>query len=304
MAEQKTVAVAGGTGTLGSLIVEALLANPNVHVRLLVRPESRSGASIFEQRGARIAEGHIGPGSERALDAFCEGAFAVISAVQGGPDVIIDGQRRVLKAARTNGVHRFIPSDFGVDMFRLDEGDNINADWRRQFAEIAAGEGGNIRIVHVLNGCFLDRRILFGFLGAIDLNGKAAYLWGDGNQPMDFTTMEDTARYAAEVTVDEADPPGVFSVAGDVLTFHELVRAYETASGSRLRVEQQGSLADLSARIAQRMKDAPENMMAYLPLMYYRAMLSGKGKLQELMNGRYPNVRCTTVQEYVVRERL
>jgi nucleoside-diphosphate-sugar epimerase len=304
MASRKIIAVVGGTGSLGGLIVEALLAKQDVKVRMLVRPGSRAKASGFEGRGVEIVEGDIGPGSEHALASLCGGAFAVISAAQGGPDIIVEGQRRLLAAARAAGVHRFIPSDYSFNLFGLDEGENINADWRRRFAEIARSERGNVEVVHVLNGCFLDRRVLFGFLGAFDLNRQIAYVWGDGTQPMDFTTLGDTAKYVAEAATDEAALPEVFPVAGDVLTFPELVQAYETASGKRLTIEKLGSLADLAARIAKLRSEDPANFNAYLPLMYYGPMLSGKGKLDAPMNGRYPSVKTTSVEEYVAQERL
>jgi nucleoside-diphosphate-sugar epimerase len=304
MGSQKTVAVVGGTGGLGHMIVEALLGKPEVRVRLLVRPGSREKAGAFESRQAEIVEGDIGPGGEAPLASLCAGAFSVVSAVQGGPDIIIEGQRRVLAAARAASVRRFIPSDYSMNFFRLEEGENTNSDSRRGFARISERERGATEVVHVLNGCLLDRRVLFGFLGAIDLKSQTAYLWGDGDQPMDFTTYEDTSRFIAEVATDESPVPEVFNVAGDVLTFHELVRAYETASGKRLKVERQGSLADLDAIIAQRQRENPSNIFGYLPLMYYRGMLNGKGKLDSRMNDRYPGIRTTSVQEYVARERL
>ena len=37
--------------------------------------------------------------------------------------------------------------------------------------------------------------------------------------------------------------------------------------------------------------------------MYYRSILNG-GKLDELMNDRYPAIRPTTVRDYVAREGL
>jgi hypothetical protein len=159
-------------------------------------------------------------------------------------------------------------------------------------------------VVHVLNGAFLDRRVLFGFLGAIDLARQAAVLWGDGEQPMDFTTYEDTARYTAEAALDERPVPRVLSVAGDVLTFHELVAQYEAGSGKRLNVEHRGALEDLDARIAHLQRTAPGKLFAFMPLMYWRAMLSGRGKLDDLINGSYPAIRPTRVSEYVARAPL
>jgi nucleoside-diphosphate-sugar epimerase len=300
----KTVAVVGGTGTLGTLIVDALLARPGTRVRMLVRSESRGKAASQEQRGVEVVEGDIGPDHDDALAKLCDGVVAVVSAAQGGPDVIMDGQQRLLAAARKAGVRRFIPSDFSFDLFRLDEGENINADWRRQFARIAETERGATAVVHILNGCFLDRQVLFGFLGAFDLRAGTAFVWGDGAQPMDFTSMTDTAQYTAEVATDDADVPGVFGVAGDVRTFDELVRAYEQGSGKRLTVERRGSLEDLDNRIAALVKNEPGNMFAYLPLMYYRAMLNGKGKLRTIMNDRYAGVKPVSVQDYVASEGL
>jgi hypothetical protein len=90
-------------------------------------------------------------------------------------------------------------------------------------------------------------------------------------------------------------------VAGD---FDGIVRAYEQASGKTLRVERLGSLEDLDARIDQLTKAGPANFLTYLPLMYYRSMLSGGGKLDAAMNDRYPSIRPTTVREYVAREGL
>lgn len=82
------------------------------------------------------------------------------------------------------------------------------------------------------------------------------------------------------------------------------LRAYESGSGKKLRVERPGSLEDLDARIDQLRKAEPANYSAWLPLMYYRSMLNGEGKLTELMNDRYPSIRPTTVREYVAAEGL
>ncbi len=304
VSSNKIIAIAGGTGSLGGLIVEALLAKPDVQLRLLVRPESQAKASGLVSRGVEVVTGDLAQGSEAALASLCHGAFAVLSAAQGGPDIIIEGQRRLLRAARDAGVRRFIPSDYSFNFFHLDDGENINADWRRAFAKIADAERGDTEVVHVLNGCFLDRRVLFGFLGAFDLSRQTAFLWGNGDQPMDFTTLEDTASYVAEIAIDDDPVPEVLSVVGDVLTFRELVSAYETASGRKLTVEQLGSMGDLEARIAKLRRENPSDSYVWLPLMYYCPMLSGKGKLDPLMNGRYPNVKPTGVADYVAREHL
>ncbi|WNG54567.1 NAD(P)H-binding protein [Archangium gephyra] len=301
---KQTIALVGGTGRLGTLIGNALLEKPDVQLRLLVRPGSRDKVAPLETRGAQVIEGSLGPDDGGALAALCKGVSTVVSAVQGGPEVIIDGQKHLLRAARDAGVNRFIPSDYSLDLFKVKPGNILTSEMRRQFALAADAERGNVEVVHVLNGGFLDRDVLFGFIRVIDVEKQTAYVWGDGKHLMDWTTYEDTARYIAEVAVDERPVPRVFSVAGDVVDFDGLVRAYEAGSGKKLRVERLGSLEELDARIAGLQKSNPANMLAYLPLMYLRSVLNGEGKLDELMNDRYPSIRPTTVREYVAKEGL
>jgi hypothetical protein len=265
-----------------------------------VRPESRAKATNLEARGVEVIEGDIGPGGETSLEMLCNGAYTVISAVQGGPDMIIDNQRRLLHAARSQGVRRFIPSDYTVDLFKLDEWDNISSDWRRNFAEIADAERGEVEVVHVLNGCFMDRPILFGFLGAFNLEQGQAYLWGDSNQPIDLTTYADTARYVAEVAVDDNALPKTIHLVGDVLSIHQIVGTYEEVTGQHLNVLAQGTMSDLDQRIQQVQEQNPQNPWAAMPLMAYRSIL--KGKLVPLHNSRYPHIQPTSLKENLRRE--
>jgi len=300
---KKTIALVGGTGRLGILIANALLEKADVQVRLLVRAGSRSKVAELEKRGAHIVGGSLGPEDGAALAALCNGAFAVVSAVQGGPDVIVEGQRRLLRAVRDAGVRRFVPSDYSLDLFKVKPGNITTSEMRRQFALIEESERGNVEVVHVLNGAFLDRGVL-GFIRVIDVEKQTACVWGDGKQPMDWTTYEDTARYTAEAAVDDQPLPRKFSVAGNVVDFAHLVQEYEAGSGKKLKVERLGSIEDLSTRIAELQKANPQNLFAYLPLMYLRSMLTGEGKLDALMNDRYPSIRPTTVREYVAKEGL
>ena len=128
----------------------------------------------------------------------------------------------MLGAAREAGVKRFIPSDFSLDMFKVKVGQIVSSDWRRQFATIAEDECRGVEVVHVLNEGFLDRKVVFGFINIISVDEQKAYFWGDGKQLMDYTTYADTARYTAEVAVDDKSVPKVFSVAGDSLSFEEM----------------------------------------------------------------------------------
>lgn len=285
----KTVLLVGATGNFGSEIARSLL-DRDAQLRLLVRPGSRHKLTPDIAKASELVD---------SVDGAFDGIDTVISAVQGGPETIIDTQLELLRGARAAGVSRFIPSDYHINFFGLDEGENINSDWKRAFARQAEQERGSVEVVHVLQGCFLDDRVLFGFLRAIDLAKDEAYLWGEGNEKMQFTTYADTADYTAEAAQDDASVPSKFFVAGDSLTFHELVEETSAGLGRPIAVKRLGTLADLDQEIDARIGSEPDNPQAWLPLMYWRGMLNGKGKLGPLHNKRYPAIRPTTVREYV-----
>jgi len=285
----RRILVVGATGDFGSQITQALL-DRGADLRLLVRSGSRHKLKPQFATAAEVVDD---------VDGIFNGVDTVVSAVQGGPETIIDTQLGLLRAAREAGVGRFIPSDFSMNLFGLAEGENINSDWRRAFAREAAAECGAMEVVHVLQGCFLDAGVLFGFLNAIDLDKNEAYLWGEGNADMQFTTYADTAAYTAEVALDEQPVPSPFFVAGDSLNFHELVAETSAGLGRPLTVRHLGTLRDLDSEIDARRAREPTDPHAWLPLMYWRGMLNGKGALGPLMNQRYPAIRPTTVLEYV-----
>ena len=293
--KKKTVLLIGGTGQLGTMIARELLKKKaSVNLRLLVRPGSKSKLSSDLASNAEVVEND--------KEAFKD-VYSVVCSVQGGPDVIVDAQLGWLKAARDAGVKRFIPSSFSFNFFGLSDGENINSDWRREFGLKARQERGNVEVVHVMNGCFLDKGVLFGFLQMFDLEKGEAYQWGDGEMPIDLTTYADTAVYTAEVATEQQQSlPEQFFLSGETLTFHQLVDKVGKSLHSpprSLTIKKMGSIDDLSAEIDRRQKAEPNNPMAWLPFMYLRGMMSGKGKLGKLQNDRFPHLKTMGVEEYV-----
>lgn len=287
----QTVLLIGGTGNLGALIGRQLLKR-GAKLRLLIRPASRNKVPVDLAQAAEIVE------DEQV--AF-HGVTSVVSALQGGLGTIVDAQLRFLHAARDAGARRFIASDYSMNLFTVPEGENVSSDHRREFARRAQAERGEVEVVHVLNGAFLDRRVLFGFLGAANLKKREAYRWGDGNEEMQFTTYDDTAAFTAAAALDKRPVPTQLFVAGDSLTFNQLVTEIEAGLGSSITVKSLGSFDDMDREIAKRFATEPTNVGAWLPLMYWRAMLTGRGKLGPLMNDRYPDVHPIGVREYVSR---
>ncbi|MEV5328932.1 NmrA family NAD(P)-binding protein [Nonomuraea sp. NPDC052634] len=286
-----TVFVAGATGALGRLVIDSLHRR-GARVRALVRPGNVEGRRALDP-AVEVVEGDIRDPADRLARAL-EGADAVISTVQGGADVIIDGQLNLLRAAEQAGVARLIPSDFSLAIDRLDYGDIDFADLRKKAAGSFAGSP--VAITSVLCGAFLEV-LNQPFYNWVDWESGTFSYWGDGDQPVDFSTMPDTAEWTAEAALDPAAAGRIVRVAGDVLTLRELHQAMERGSGRRLRPRRLGGVDELEAEIA-RLKTAGADPFAWLLLQYTWAMVSGKGKLDPLDNDRYPGVRPTTAEEF------
>lgn len=303
MTTPKLIVVAGAAGRLGRLTVEALLSHPGVRVRALVRdPDAPAAAPLLGR--AEVMAFDAATAGPAALAAATAGAFAVISTLQGGPDIIVDAQLALLHAAKAAGARRFIPSDYSYNIFTLPAGININSDWRRTLAQRARDEvTSGFEVVHVMQGIFADR-VVTGFMGLIDSERGVLRYWGDGETPIDWTTWEDTARYIAAAALDDRPVPAHLFVAGERLSALAVADLWEAAYGRAMRRERLGSVEELAAEIQRRLAAEPHNMYAWLPLMYAQGVFGGQALLGALENGRYPAIVPETVAQAMARGAL
>ena len=294
----QTVLLAGATGMLGSRIARHLLDRPEARVRLLVRggraADKRAALGALLARGAEVIEGDL---ADRAsLDRATQGVDVIVSAVQGGPDVIIDGQVALAQAGRRNGVRRILPSDYALDLFRATPGEHMMFDLRRTADEAIAATG--IEHVHVLQGAFME---MFGpGMGTFDHDAGAVAFWGDGTQPIDTTSVEDTARMVAQVALDRSVASGKFAFAGDTVSILDATRTVEAQTGRRFERRSNGSEADLRAAMAEAVKDTSNPFQAVM-LAYQLYMLTGQTALSGLQNDRYPDLKLEGFAEFAAR---
>lgn len=292
MAEQ-TILLAGATGDLGGRIARAL-AGRGATVRGLVRPGTRPD-KLAELRalGAEIVEAEYGDAA--AMRRACEGAGCVVSALSGLEDVLLEAQTRLLEAAGAAGVPRFIPSDFAIDFTKLPPGSNRNLDLRRAFKERL--DRAPIAATSVLCGAFMD--MLTGVAPFILFKRRRVLYWQNADQRMDFTTKDDTADFTAAAAVDPSTPR-ILRIAGDSPTARELATLMTEISGERYRLLRAGSLRTLGGVIRVARTVAPQRdalYPAWQGMQYMRDMFDGRGQLQPLDNGRYPELRWTSARE-------
>ena len=293
----QTVLLAGATGMLGSQIARHLLDQPETRLRLLLRggdAGKRAALGPLLARGAESIEGDL---ADRAsLDRATQGVDVIVSAVQGGPDVIVDGQLALAEAGRRNGVRRILPSDYALDLFKATPGEHMMFDLRRTADERIAATG--IEHVHVLQGAFMA---MFGpGMGTFDYDAGTVTFWGDGTQPIEVTSVEDTAQMVARVALDRTVQSGKFAFAADRISILGAADVIEAQTGRRFERRSNGSEADLRAAMTAAAKDTANPFKAVM-LAYQLYMLTGQTALSDLQNHRYPDVQLESFAQFAGR---
>lgn len=287
-----SVIIAGATGDLGARVVKSLV-ELGASVRCLVRPGSHSNQLNFlTSCGAEVVT--VDFSDFNALTKACSGGRVVISTVSGLRPVIVDFQSRLLNAAVAAGVPRFIPSDFAVDYRPIPAGENRNLNLREEFRQIIDAQTG-IRATSILNGAFMD--MLTGVAPFILYPVRRILCWGDPEQKLDWTSIDDAARFTAYASLDDA-APRYLSIAGDVVSAGSLAALMSEISGKPYRVMRPGSPRLLASLVNLTRFFAPgagQIYPAWQGMQYMHSMYTGVCKLGQLDNERYP-VEFTSVK--------
>jgi hypothetical protein len=207
----------------------------------------------------------------------------------------VDGQKVLLDGAIEAGVSRFIPSDYSIDFTRFPSGENRNLDLRREFHRSL--EERPISATTIFNGAFAD--MLTGQMPLILFKFRRVLYWGNADQRMDFTTIDDTAAFTARAALDSSTPR-FLRIAGDELSARELAAVVTEVTGEKYRLLRAGSLGMLGVliKIARTLAPAEEEVFpAWQGMQYMRNMFDGRAKLEPLDHGRYPGIRWTTARD-------
>ena len=287
------IVLAGASGDLGDRIARALVSR-GATVHALVRAGSSSTRlNALSDLGAVAVT--VDYGNPASLEKACGGASCVVSVLNGLEPVILGAQGRLLDAAVAAGVPRFMPSDFSLDFTKTRPGDNRNMDLRRDFMRRI--DCAPIRVTSILNGAFTD--LLTGDAPIILHRPRKVLYWGSADQPFDFTTKDDVARYAAMAALDDT-APRFLRIAGDVVSPRGLAATLTALGGQRFGLWRAGGIGLLGAiirtvRALTPRSDAP--FPVWQGMQYLRDMSSGRGKLAPLDNGRYGSLSWTSARD-------
>jgi len=287
------IVVAGATGNLGGRIVKAMRER-GTSVRALVRHSAaRDKLERLQELGATVASVDLSSVSE--VTSVCSGASCVVSALAGLRDVIVEQQTSLLDAAVKAGVPRFFPSDYSIDFTRFPIGENRNLDLRRDFH--ARIDKAPISATTIFSGAFTE--MLTGQMPLILFKRKRVLYWGDADQRLDFTTIDDTAAFTASAAVDSSTPR-YLRIAGDQLSARELATVASEVTGQEFRLFRAGGLGMLGLLIKVARTVAPGEKQLYPAwqgMQYMRNMFDGRAKLDPLDNDRYRGFSWTTAHD-------
>jgi len=295
---KQTILVAGGTGNLGERIVRALLAR-NAEVRILARLSSDSQKlKQLETLGAIILK--IDMSDTEEITKACVGVSCVVSALAGLRDVVVDIQRKLLAGAVAAGVPRFIPSDYSLDFTQLTPGSNRNLDLRREFHTYL--DKAPIAATSIFNGPFTE--LLTNEMPMIVSKINTVVYWGNADQKMDFTTMDDTAAFTSEAAMDYSTPRYLW-IAGDQVSARDIKNAQSELTGKKFYLVRAGGLGLLNSfiKIGRTFSPAEEELYpAWQGMQYMRDMAEGKAKVKLYDNDRYGETKWTKVKDVLGRD--
>jgi len=195
-----------------------------------------------------------------ALDRACAGVDAVICAYAGLPELHLDGQLLLLRAAERAGINKFLAASHNNDWRKVAMGDVPVYDPSRMF-HVQAALTSSIKPLHIFSGTFVD--VLFGgegqgdFTPAVggpwDPQTKELHIWGEGDEKWFFTTEEDGGKWAVElVTSPGAEGGGFVSICSMQHSLNEIRDIYERTTGNTVKVVRRGTVKDLERTVEEK----------------------------------------------------
>ncbi|KAH8882089.1 NmrA-like family protein [Thozetella sp. PMI_491] len=281
----KHIAVVGastaGMSSLGTYIVEALKADPELNITVVSR-KSSTGKITEGVRVVKVDDTY----PQEQLEEVFTGQDAVVMA---NGFQLMGQEGRFAEAAIKAGVQRFIPSEFGsntqnqktVSIFPM-----VAA--KAKFTkDLQAMEGTGLTWTAICTGMFTDIGLATGFIG-FDIKGHKATIWDDGNHKFSSTTRANVARAVLGVLKNpEATENRYVFVSSFEISFNEILSTLEKAQGVKYAVTK---TTTEEAMAEGRAAMASGNMMGAGKLLLAATLNTGYGnnfaEEEELWNER------------------
>jgi uncharacterized protein YbjT (DUF2867 family) len=226
------ILIVGASGRLGSVVVRHLLAQGK-SIRVMTR--NPLGLAHLKQQGVEIVSGDL---RDRAsLASACQGVEQVLAAAHAldgkgdnNPQTVDDmGNRHLIDAAKAAGVKHFI----------LVSGQSASPDSPLEFIRIKYRteeylRASGLSFTILRPGAYME--LWAQLIGQpVREQGKTT-IFGRGNNPINFVSVEDVARFVSIALDDPRARNAVIEVGGpENLSMNQVAEIFERASGRQAK---------------------------------------------------------------------
>lgn len=193
-----TVGIAGITGKFARCVLAHLLKNPRVTIQGYCRDPGRLPPSFLSSPRIRITQGQWD--DQKALQTFVKGTDVVVCCYLGDKNIMINGQKLLIDACESQGVSRYVASDYSLDFAKLEIGQLPPKDPMKHIQEYLKTKN-NIEGVHVLIGIFTET-LFATFFDQWHANDTSFSYWGTGEEMWESTSYDNAAQFVAAVAQD------------------------------------------------------------------------------------------------------
>ncbi|GME61476.1 NmrA-like family protein [Neofusicoccum parvum] len=291
------ILVAGITGFVGIPCAEAAIARGH-SVRGLARSAAKLDKDLIQRlEGFEEMESIY---DIAALDRAVAGVDAVICAYAALPEILLEGQLLLLRAAERAGVKIFHASSWNYDWSKSPLGQHESYDTLIAFWNHAR-LSSSIKPLATFTGAIPEFMFIRSPKGW-DRETKTFVYCGDPTARIRYTTADDLAAYSVEaVLAPDAAKGGFIRVQSFEASPEEVVKAYEAARGGRIKAHAQslGSLEDAENAVANgRATVGVQNWLQYIWYGYQVHMGRRTWDYEPVDCARFSSVKQTSLKEW------
>ncbi|KAI0010722.1 hypothetical protein F4779DRAFT_282366 [Xylariaceae sp. FL0662B] len=293
------VLIAGITGMCGQPIAREALAKGHA-VRGLARHPGKLDRDIAPKLERSVQTS--GVYDLVALSKAVQGVDAVICAYPPEPELVVEGQLLLLRAAERARVKIFHAASWNFDWTRLKLGDIETYDWYITFAQHAK-LSSTIRPLFGFTGLILEYMFIHTTRPKmLDGNSQTINFFGDGNKRSPYTAVDDLAAYTVRaISAPDAAKGGCYRVESCQLSPLEMADVYDEVRGTKLERKSSGSAQDLEVMLAEaRDSFSPLDFEKYIALVYAKHVLDGSFDAESPDCARWGDVKQTSFRDWLI----
>jgi len=286
------VAIAGGTGSLGSHITTALLSpqfrSSFKEVRLLTQNTASEKAQSFAAKGAKTFG--VNYTDEQTVLSAIHGADVLINAL-GGSVAGFPAKNALLAAAlKDGGIKVYIPSEFGID-HRSNDFEHL--EWSKKKDHAAKARQSNMKVCQVYCGLFMEHS--FGPWFGYNTKKGVYESIGSSTTKSAFTALDDVGKAVASLArLPPSEIPDNVRLVGSNISFKEVAEIMSSISGKPIETKEV-ELGPFKEKTTQKTEGDPASFIRFV---------MGEGNMDfsknenEIVNPGQKLWKWKTVQEY------